>query len=162
MNQFPESKLKVRFTDCDPFNHLNNASYIDYLITAREDHLLDNYGFDIYRYAMEKGVSWVVAQNRIAYLLPANLSETVLVRSCMLQWGEKEILVEMQMWDEQGKNLKALLWTTFVHYDLVKKRSAVHSEELTQIFSGLQVSPTVTVGFEERVEQLKKQADFDF
>jgi acyl-CoA thioester hydrolase len=107
---------------------------------------------------MEKGVSWVVAQNRIAYLLPANLSETVLVRSCMLQWGEKEILVEIQMWDEQGKNLKALLWTTFVHYDLVKKRSAVHSEELTQLFSGLQVSPTVTVGFEERVEQLKKQA----
>jgi acyl-CoA thioester hydrolase len=157
MNQFPESKLKVRFVDCDPFNHLNNASYIDYLITAREDHLLDYYGFDIYRYAMEKGVSWVVAQNRIAYLLPANLSETVLVRSCMLKWGEKEILVEMQMWDEQGKHLKALLWTSFVHYDLVKKRSAVHSEELTKMFSGLQVTPTVTLNFEERVEELKGQ-----
>lgn len=158
MNQFPESKLKVRFVDCDPFNHLNNASYIDYLITAREDHLLDNYGFDIYRYAMEKGVSWVVAQNRIAYLLPANLSETVLVRSCLLKWGEKETLVEMQMWDEQGKSLKALLWTTFVHYDLVKKRSAVHSEELTGQFSGLQVSPMVTATFEERVEVLRSPA----
>lgn len=157
MQQFPESKVKVRFVDCDPFNHLNNASYIDYLITAREDHLLDNYGFDIYQYAMQKGVSWVVAQNRIAYLLPANLSETVLIRSCMLKWGEKEILVEMQMWDEQGKSLKAVLWTTFVHYDLVKKRSAMHSEELTQQFSGLQISPLVTATFEERIETLKNQ-----
>jgi len=157
MEQFPESQLKVRFVDCDPFNHLNNASYIDYLITAREDHLLNYYGFDIYRYAMEKGVSWVVSQNRIAYLLPANLSETVLVRSCLLKWGEKETLVEMQMWDEQGKNLKALLWTTFVHYDLVKKRSAVHAEALTEQFSGLQVSPLVTATFEERIEALKSQ-----
>ncbi len=31
------SKTKIRFQDCDPFNHLNNAAYINYLINARED-----------------------------------------------------------------------------------------------------------------------------
>ena len=35
-----ESKVKIRFPDCDPFNHLNNSKYIDYIINAREDHLL--------------------------------------------------------------------------------------------------------------------------
>lgn len=32
-----ESKAKVRFHDCDPFNHLNNSRYIDYMVTARGD-----------------------------------------------------------------------------------------------------------------------------
>jgi acyl-CoA thioester hydrolase len=25
-----ESKAIIRFSDCDPFNHLNNSSYINY------------------------------------------------------------------------------------------------------------------------------------
>ena len=42
-----ESKMKVRFHDCDPFNHLNNSRYIDYIVTARGDQLLENYNLDI-------------------------------------------------------------------------------------------------------------------
>ncbi len=30
-----ESKVLIRFSDCDPFNHLNNARYIDYFINAQ-------------------------------------------------------------------------------------------------------------------------------
>ena len=44
-----ESKTKIRFQDCDPFNHLNNASYINYLINAREDQLIKYYDIDIYK-----------------------------------------------------------------------------------------------------------------
>ncbi len=39
-----ESKVKIRFPDCDPFNHLNNSKYIDYFINAREDQLIGNTG----------------------------------------------------------------------------------------------------------------------
>ncbi|MEO6346652.1 MAG: acyl-CoA thioesterase, partial [Aquaticitalea sp.] len=38
-----ESKMKIRFHDCDPFNHLNNSKYIDYILTARGDQLIENY-----------------------------------------------------------------------------------------------------------------------
>ena len=31
----PESKVVVRFPDCDPFNHLHNSRYIDYYLNAR-------------------------------------------------------------------------------------------------------------------------------
>ena len=42
-----ESNMKIRFQDCDPFNHLNNAAYLNYFMNAREDHLIENYGIDI-------------------------------------------------------------------------------------------------------------------
>jgi acyl-CoA thioester hydrolase len=35
-----QSKMKIRFHDCDPFHHLNNSRYIDYIVTARGDQLL--------------------------------------------------------------------------------------------------------------------------
>ena len=47
-SKFWESKVLIRFSDCDPFNHLNNARYIDYFINAREDQLLANINFNIY------------------------------------------------------------------------------------------------------------------
>ena len=43
-----ESEALIRFPDCDPFNHLNNAHYLDYFINAREDHLMNGMGFNIY------------------------------------------------------------------------------------------------------------------
>ena len=43
MTKILESKIRVRFQDCDPFNHLNNSSYIDYFFDAREDQLHNRY-----------------------------------------------------------------------------------------------------------------------
>ncbi|MDA8650906.1 thioesterase, partial [Flavobacteriaceae bacterium] len=47
-NKILESKAIVRFQDCDPFNHLNNAAYLNYLVNAREDQLMEAYGINIY------------------------------------------------------------------------------------------------------------------
>ncbi len=60
-----EIKMKSRFHDCDHFNHLNNSRYIDYIVTARGDQLMDNYDFDIYKLAQEKGIGWVSALSHI-------------------------------------------------------------------------------------------------
>ena len=68
-----ESNVKIRFQDCDPFNHLNNAAYINYLINAREDQILEHYKIDIYKMARTTGKSWVVGSNQIAYINPAFL-----------------------------------------------------------------------------------------
>ena len=31
-----QSTVKIRFQDCDPFNHLNNAAYLNYFVNARD------------------------------------------------------------------------------------------------------------------------------
>lgn len=155
MEKLPESTMLIRFPDCDPFNHLNNARYLDYFIIAREDHLIKAYGFNIYAYAQEKGVSWVVRQSQIVYLRPAMLMEPVVIQSTLLHWGEKDLLVEMRMWDKSKTTLKSLLWITFTHVNMKTQRSETHSAELSERFSGMENPLPHSISFEERVAQVK-------
>lgn len=151
-----ESKTRVRFPDCDPFNHLNNAKYIDYIINAREDQLLQYYDFDIYKLAAETGNAWVAAQTQIAYLFPAMLMEVVTIRTRLIAYDEKSLLVEAEMWDEHKTRIKAIMWAKLVHYQLKTKKSQTHSAELMELFKKVIAPLNVQVDFEERVEALKK------
>lgn len=150
-----ESKTKIRFPDCDPFNHLNNSKYIDYIINTREDQLLAFYDFDIYKLAREKGISWVVAQNQIAYLAPATLMETVTIQTQLIFCNEKTLLLEALMWNEDKTVLKAILWTKLVHYNLMTMKSEIHSEELMIFFKQVENPLNGKISFEKRVENLR-------
>src|SRR6478609_1468305 len=106
----PESRVLIRFQDCDPFNHLNNSKYIDYFINAREDQVAEHYNLDIFAMAKTKGIAWVVASNQIAYISPAFTMETVVIQSHLFAFSEKSLSVEMSMWDEKQTKLKSLFW----------------------------------------------------
>jgi YbgC/YbaW family acyl-CoA thioester hydrolase len=150
-----ESKVIIRFPDCDPFNHLNNARYIDYFINAREDHIIANLNFNIYNYAAQSGFAWVVSKNQIGYLRPAFLMETVVIDSCLLQVRDKEVLVEMKMWNEQKDKIKSVLWSNFVHVNMKTQRPENHSKDLMELFLPFENPLPTTLDFDERLEQLK-------
>lgn len=151
----PESFQLIRFPDCDPFNHLNNSRYIDYFINAREDHLRTHHQFEIYSYAQKTGKSWVVSQNQIAYLTPANLMETVVIESTILELNESDILVEMRMWDEKKTRIKSFLWTQFVHIDMRELKRVNHDQALIDKFSEFVNPLEKAKNFEERLVELK-------
>ena len=150
-----ESKALIRFPDCDPFNHLNNARYIDYFINAREDHIMANMNFSIYHYAAQNGMGWVVSKNQIAYLKPAFLMETVIIDSTALQVRDKEVTVEMKMWNERKDKLKSVLWSNFVHINMKTQRPENHSKELMELFKPVENPLPSIMSFDERVEQLR-------
>lgn len=150
-----ESKHLVRFPDCDPFNHLNNARYIDYFINAREDHIMTHLNFNIYQLAAQQGVSWVVSKNQIAYLKPAFLMETVIIDSTILRLGEKDVHVEMKMWNEKKDKLKSVFWVHFVHISMQTQKPENHSEQLLHLFKPFENPLPSPVSFDERVEQLR-------
>jgi YbgC/YbaW family acyl-CoA thioester hydrolase len=150
-----ESRSLVRFPDCDPFNHLNNARYIDYFINAREDHIMTNMNFNIYHFAAQSGLGWVVSKNQIVYLKPAFLMETVVIDSTILRLGDKDLLVEMKMWNEKKDKLKSILWSNFVHINMKTQRSEAHSPELMNLFRPMENPLPSEVRFEERVEELR-------
>ena len=87
MKELPKvlkSNTKIRFQDCDPFNHLNNAAYLNYFTNAREDQIKNYYDIDIYAMAKESGISWVVGSNQIAYISPALLMEDIVYLECQI------------------------------------------------------------------------------
>ena len=151
-----ESKTKIRFQDCDPFNHLNNGSYFNYLINAREDQLIANYDLDIYAHGKNNGKSWVVGSHQIAYLRPATLMETVTIDSQLIQYGSKNLMVEIRMWNEVKTELKAVLWSSFVYFNLRQLTSEKHSDELLELFDSV-VLPLKENSFEQRVQGLRLQ-----
>ena len=150
-----ESESLIRFPDCDPFNHLNNARYLDYFINAREDQAMKYLNFNIYGYAAEKGLSWVVSKNQIVYIKPAFLMETVVIDSTILELREKDLLVEMKMWNERKDKLKAVLWSNFVHINMKTQKPQNHPAELMEMFKPLENPLPSLISFDERVEQLR-------
>ena len=153
----PESIALIRFPDCDPFNHLNNSRYIDYFINAREDHLWQHYEMNIYAYGRQHGKSWVVGQNQVAYLKPAMLMEQVVITSTILELTDTDITVEMQMLNKDKTQLKAVLWSKFVHFNLQTQRRETHSNELMEYFKPLVNPFPERIDFEQRVAQLKEK-----
>lgn len=151
----PSSVLTIRFQDCDPFNHLNNGRYVDYFLNAREDHLLDHYGLDIYWIARETGLCWVVSTSQVAYLRPAITMEKVLMETQLIAYSPKHVSVEMRMWDREKKALKSFCWMTFVHFDLKQNKVATHSPEYIALFERVHAAVPET-SFEERLGALKR------
>lgn len=151
-----ESKAKIRFQDCDPFNHLNNASYINYMINAREDQIHKHYNLDIFELAKTKGVSWVVSTNQIAYLKPALLMEEVIIDSQLIRYTENQLHVEIRMWNDNKTELKSVLWSTFVHFNLLQKKRWNHEQYLLELFKNIH-QPVEAKSFEERIFLLKPQ-----
>ena len=157
MNELPKtlsSKAKIRFQDCDPFDHLNNGSYFNYFMNHREDELIKNYNIDVYKMASKLGKSWVSSSNQIAYLKPALLMETVIIESRLIKYNDTSLLAEMCMYNEDKTQLKAIIWCGFVHFNLLSQKRESHTEDLMKLFDTIH-SPVSAKTFEERVSQLK-------
>ena len=152
-NKQPVSKALIRFQDCDPFGHLNNSKYLDYMINAREDHLIQEYDLDIFRMARQEGRSWVVGHSEIVYLKPALVMEEVKIQSRLIEFTERYVKAEMVMLDNQEEQIKAVLWSKFVHYDLKTLRSRPHEEEMMSILAEIHI-PLEEATLEQRAKKL--------
>lgn len=144
-----QSTARIRFQDCDPYNHLNNSKYIDYFINAREDQLIEYYDLNVYEIVNQDGLGWVVGSNQITYLNPANTMETVLIESQLISYSSKNLLVEMRMWDRKRLQLKSVIWITFVHFHLSQKKAVKHSKEFMDLFHEV-ILPVEQDFFKER------------
>lgn len=151
----PESKVRIQYQDCDPFNHLNNSRYIDYIVAARTEQLLDNYGFNTAELAQKEGIGWVTVQTQISYFRPAVWLEKVTISSQLISYSDSSLLVEAFMWDENKTHLKAIMWAKLVHFSLNTKGSIKHSEDLMDLFQKIHLPLDGQLSFEERVKSLR-------
>ena len=80
----------------------------------------------------------------------------MVIDSTLLAWGERDLLVEMRMWNQRKTELKALLWSTFVHVDMRTGRSIPHSEAFTRKFAQyLQPLAEPAMSFDGRIASLR-------
>lgn len=157
MDQHLSSFYTIRFSDCDPFRHLNNARYIDYFLNAREDHLRDHYQLDLAS-IYKKGMGWVVMQHDITYLRPASFNEKVCILSGLLEVGTEHLLVEMLMLDENKSQLKAILHTRFISINLSTGKRQPHDAAFQEFLSSKEL-PAINkenISVKERIDYWQK------
>lgn len=154
----PHSLMRIRFQDCDPFRHLNNARYAEYFFEAREDHLRDFYGFDLHSVTEIEKKGWVVAQMETAFIKPALQNERVRIVTRLKDLAESLIGVEGLMLDDAGRELKAVMHVRFVFVDLQRGRPARHGPDLMKFLSQVRYdSEEIIPVFNERTAELRKQ-----
>jgi acyl-CoA thioesterase FadM len=155
-NPEPETLETVRFSDCDPFGHLNNARYLDYFINARDQHLSEAYNVDLAAYSVKHQENWLVKEHRIAYLRPVKLKEKIRIVSRLLSFSDSETSVEGLMISNEGRHLKAFLWTRFIYVNLKTGRPAKHPEFITKILKATLIdAPAFKTGnFDQRMKDV--------
>lgn len=153
------SKAIIRFQDCDPLRHLNNAKYFDYYFNAREDQMMKHYNMtssDVYqRYR----ATWVIYNHNISYVRSAMVGEVVCIYSHIIHFDNDTITTEFFMTDAKGQMIKNLLWTTSKFIDVASGKRIPHPEDvqafLTSIHSPVAGFPGLTPY--QRLQQLKQQ-----
>jgi len=155
MNKAPESKATIRFQDCDPFGHLNNSKYIDYMFNAREDQLISEYGLNLFEMAHFTKKGWVSAKTEIVYLKPVHVMEEVVIQTRLIDFSEKHVTAEGVMFDKAKKHIKSVIWAKFFHFDLAAQKGIVHSDELMELFAKLH-DPVIADKVDQRALNLSK------
>jgi acyl-CoA thioester hydrolase len=120
--------LEVRFRDCDPMGHVNNAAYLTYLEQARFAHWRDVWGFNFE--GLPAGTPGVIlARAEIDYRLPARYGDMLEVRIGLERLGRTSFTYIYEVVDQKGQ-LVANARSVQVMYDYTAARPAPLSDEL--------------------------------
>ncbi|MEB2779933.1 acyl-CoA thioesterase [Algoriphagus persicinus] len=121
-----ESRVLIRFQDCDPLRHLNNAKYFDYFFNAREDQVPKLYGVEMMDFIKKYQAAWVIYNHNISYVKPAMVGEWVRIKSRIIWHNHNTVVLEYYMTDDSEMQLKTLLWTTMRYVTLAEGKSTDH------------------------------------
>jgi acyl-CoA thioester hydrolase len=107
-----ECSLKVRSYECDSYNHVNNANYLNYLEFARYE-FLKEIGFD-YEKAVQSGYGTYVTRIEIDYKRPAFTDDALVIRSQPVKKGAVSGTIAQQIWRGEELLIDAKVTWAFV------------------------------------------------
>jgi acyl-CoA thioester hydrolase len=97
-------RLEVRFRDCDPMGHANNAVYLTYLEQTRFAHWRSLWGFGSPQ--LPPGMPGVIlARVECDYKRPARYGDTIEIRMRVAEIGRTSFRYEYEIVDAEGRTM---------------------------------------------------------
>jgi acyl-CoA thioester hydrolase len=118
--------VEVRFRDCDPMGHVNNAVYLTYLELARFAYWE---AADIGRLAGE--VSYIIARVEIDFRAPATTRQVLDVGIAVTGFGRTSFSMAYEIRDQEGR-LVAAAKSVQVAYDYAAGRTVALPDTIKQ------------------------------
>jgi acyl-CoA thioester hydrolase len=151
-----ESRVVIRFQDCDPLQHLNNAKYFDYFFNAREDQVPKLYGIEMIDLIRKYQATWVVYNHNISYIMSAKVGEWVRTMSRIIWHNHNTVVVEYYMTDDTKKELKTLLWTTMRYVSMKDGKSSDHEGAVVEFLKATSDDIAISqISVKERIKYIK-------
>jgi acyl-CoA thioester hydrolase len=121
-------RLEVRFRDCDPMGHVNNAVYLTYLEQARFAHWRAVWGFSSDG-PPENAPGVILARAEIDFRRPARYGDTLEVRISLDRIGRTSFSYSYEIVDQEDRVVAAAK-SVQVMYDYAAGRPAPLSEQM--------------------------------
>ncbi len=128
MSHIFSHRLEVRFRDCDPLGHANNAVYLTYLEQARLLFWQGLWGFGEPGSAVP-GV--IMARAEIDYRRPAHYGQTLEIRIALAAIGKTSFTYDYEIVDEEGRAV-ASARTVQVMYDYAAAKPVPIPDDIRQ------------------------------
>jgi acyl-CoA thioester hydrolase len=121
-------RLEVRFRDCDPMGHTNNAVYLTYLEQTRFAHWRSLWGFGTPQ--TPPGMPGVIlARVECDYKRPAKYGDVLEIRMRVAEIGRSSFRYEYEIVDDQGRPV-AIATTVQVMYDYAGERPVTIPDDI--------------------------------
>ncbi len=155
IEQKPKSYYTIRFHDCDPYGHLNNVRYFNYMLDAREDHLKEYYNLSLKDF-FSQGLAWVIGNQEIFYVRPASYGEKVCIYSSLIEATKEYLINEIVMSDENGKKIKAVLWAKHICVSTQTMKKQDHPDEFMEFVKSIEMKDVnVAEGLKSRISNIR-------
>ena len=127
-------RVQVRFRDCDPLGHVNNAVYLTYLEQTRFSHWRMLWGFGSPQ--LPPGMPGVIlARVECDYRRPATYGETLEVRMTVAELGRTSFRYDYEIVDEQARTVLTAR-TVQVMYDYTAARPVPIPDDIRALLEG--------------------------
>jgi acyl-CoA thioester hydrolase len=126
-------RLEVRFRDCDPLGHVNNAVYLTYLEQARFNHWRALWGFGSPQ--LPPGMPGVIlAHVECDYRRPATYGNTLEIRMRVAALGRTSFHYDYEIVDDQGRTVLTAK-TVQVMYDYAAEKPVPIPDDIRALLS---------------------------
>jgi acyl-CoA thioester hydrolase len=129
MSHIYSHRLDVRFRDCDPMGHVNNAVFLTYLEQARLNCWRALWGFGGEAGSLAPGV--IMARAEIDYRMPAHFGQTLEIRIALAAVGKTSFTYDYEIVDEQNR-VVASARTVQVMYDYTMAKPVPIPDDIRQ------------------------------
>lgn len=130
------TELQVRFSECDPLGHVNNAVYYTYMETARTElfRMLDP-DMDVNNWKL------IVASTSCEYKAQATFAQWLQITTEIERIGNSSFTVLHRIMDRDSGKLIAIGRAVLVHFDYRKQRSLPLTTEMRRSLETLLAVP---------------------
>lgn len=129
-------RIAVRFSDCDPLGHVNNARYLTYLEQARIELWRRQAGLELKQAVPgQTNESFILARTEIDFLAPAHNGDLLEVKLTLDAIGRKSMTFGYEIIDVTTGEAIATATSVVVCYDYGSNRSVEITEEKRALFS---------------------------